>query len=113
MNNPQVLRAQLRKLPSRQTQLSLSPSWRDLYACYSSTRAPRGQQEGWEWADRRVKMLYSHQQWGEVTAEEDSAYSVGFLGWASGTCKSSTVILLHGAAIGQGTCNQLPPLGNS
>lgn len=26
-------------------------------------------------------MLYSHQQWGEVIAEEDSTYRVGFLGY--------------------------------
>jgi len=46
-------------------------------------------------------MLYSHQQWAEVVAEEDSAQSVGFLGYVGGTRKSSTVFLLHAAPIGQ------------
>lgn len=94
MNNPQLLRAQLSKLPSRQTRLSLPPLWRDLYACYSmsSTRAPRGQQDG-RWADRRVKMLYSHQQWGR-------GYS------RRGQCLQCRIPWV----CGQGTCNQLPPL---
>lgn len=108
MNNPQLLRIRLSKLPLRQTRLSLPPFPRHLYACYStsSTRAQREQQEGCGWADGRVKMLYSHQQWREVTAEEDTAYSVGFLGYVGRTHKSSTVSL-RAAAAGQGSCNQL------
>lgn len=38
---------------------------------------------------------------------------VGFLGYVGGTYESITLFLLPAAAVGQGTCNQLPPLGKS
>nr|XP_009492091.1 PREDICTED: colorectal cancer-associated protein 2 [Pelecanus crispus] len=49
MNDALLLRAQLSKLPSRQTRRSLPPSWGDLRACYSvssaSTKGAAGARE--------------------------------------------------------------------